>query len=55
MAKNLLFPPGPGADPDRVVYEEDGLKSEASAPCQLNCPAGIDIPSYICVSWHRRI
>ncbi|MGO8877928.1 MAG: FAD-dependent oxidoreductase [Desulfomonilaceae bacterium] len=47
MAENLLFTPGPGADPDRVVYEEDGLKSETSAPCQLNCPAGIDIPSYI--------
>ena len=26
MAKDLLFPPGPGADPDYVVYEEDGLK-----------------------------
>ncbi len=47
MAKNLLFRPGPGADPGRVVYGEDGLKTEASAPCQLNCPAGIDIPSYI--------
>jgi putative selenate reductase YgfK subunit len=47
MAKNLLFPPGPGADPHYIVYEEDGLKKESSAPCQLNCPAGIDIPSYI--------
>ena len=47
MAKDLLFPPGLGADPDYVVYEEDGLKRESSAPCQLNCPAGIDIPSYI--------
>ncbi|MEI6133455.1 MAG: hypothetical protein WCP72_00655 [Desulfomonile sp.] len=45
MAKDLLFPPGLGADPDYVVYEEDGLKRESSAPCQLNCPAGIDIPS----------
>ena len=47
MGKNLLFPPGPGADPLHIVYEEDGLKRESSAPCQLNCPAGIDIPSYI--------
>ncbi len=47
MGKNLLFPPGPGADPLHIVYEEDGLKHESSAPCQLNCPAGIDIPSYI--------
>jgi NADH-quinone oxidoreductase subunit F len=47
MSANLLFPPGPGADKNRVVYDEEGLKHESSAPCQLNCPAGIDIPSYI--------
>jgi len=47
MAINPMFPPGPGADKDRIVYEEDGLKGETSAPCQLNCPAEIDVPSYI--------
>lgn len=47
MTSHLLFPPGPGADKTRIVYEADGLKHESSAPCQLNCPAGIDIPSYI--------
>lgn len=48
MQGNLLFPPGPAADKDRIVYDEaDGLKHESSAPCQLNCPAGIDVPSYI--------
>ncbi len=47
MPSNLLFTPGPGADRDHIVYEEDGLKRETSAPCQLNCPAGIDVPSYI--------
>lgn len=47
MPGKLLFPPGPAADKDHIVYAEDGLKRETSAPCQLNCPAGIDIPSYI--------
>lgn len=47
MNPNLLFPPGVGASEDRIVYGEDGLKRESSAPCQLNCPAGIDIPSFI--------
>lgn len=48
MPANPMFPPGPGADKTHIVYdEENGLKHEASAPCQLNCPAGIDIPSYI--------
>ena len=47
MSENLLFPPGPAADKTRIVYDEDGLKRESSAPCQLNCPAGIDVPSYI--------
>ncbi len=48
MSTSPLFPPGPGADTDRVVYDaDDGLKRESSAPCQLNCPAEIDIPSYI--------
>lgn len=47
MASRPLFPPGPAADKDYIVYEIDGLKRESSAPCQLNCPAGIDIPSYI--------
>lgn len=47
MSSNFLFPPGPGADKDRIVYDADGLKRESSAPCQLNCPANIDIPSYI--------
>lgn len=47
MNENLLFPPGPAADRTRTVYDSDGLKKESSAPCQLNCPAGIDIPSYI--------
>ena len=47
MSDNLLFPPGPAADKTRIVYDSDGLKRESSAPCQLNCPAGIDVPSYI--------
>ena len=47
MSENLLFPPGPAADKTRIVYDSDGLKRESSAPCQLNCPAGIDVPSYI--------
>lgn len=47
MSPNPMFPPGAGADPDYIVYGDDGLKRESSAPCQLNCPAGIDVPSYI--------
>lgn len=47
MGDNLLFPPGAGADKDYIVYADDGLKRESSAPCQLNCPAEIDVPSYI--------
>jgi putative selenate reductase YgfK subunit len=47
MDGTLLFPPGPGADKDYIVYGDDGLKRESSAPCQLNCPAEIDVPSYI--------
>ncbi|MEW6111617.1 MAG: FAD-dependent oxidoreductase [Thermodesulfobacteriota bacterium] len=47
MNDNLLFPPGPAADNSHIVYDADGLKRESSAPCQLNCPAGIDVPSYI--------
>ncbi len=47
MIRRPMFPPGPGADKDYIVYAEDGLKRESSAPCQLNCPAEIDIPSYI--------
>jgi NADH-quinone oxidoreductase subunit F len=54
MKSNMLFPPGPGADKDRVVYAEDGLKHESSAPCQLNCPAGIDVPSYVALIGHGR-
>ncbi|HMK37018.1 MAG TPA: FAD-dependent oxidoreductase [Desulfomonilaceae bacterium] len=44
---HIMFSPGAGADKDRIVYAEDGLKRESSAPCQLNCPAEIDVPSYI--------
>uniref|UniRef100_A0A7C4EYR1 4Fe-4S dicluster domain-containing protein n=1 Tax=Desulfomonile tiedjei TaxID=2358 RepID=A0A7C4EYR1_9BACT len=47
MTVHPMFPPGPAADKDRIVYAEDGLKRESSAPCQLNCPAEIDVPSYI--------
>jgi putative selenate reductase YgfK subunit len=48
MTTNPMFAPGAGADKNRIVYsEEDGLKHETSAPCQLNCPAGIDVPSYV--------
>lgn len=54
MFTHLLFPPGPGADKDHVVYAEDGLKRESSAPCQLNCPAEIDVPSYIALIGQRR-
>ncbi len=47
MSPKNICPPGPGADKEHSVYAEDGLKRESSAPCQLNCPAGIDVPSYI--------
>jgi putative selenate reductase YgfK subunit len=47
MGDKLLFKPGAGADPHYIVYDRDGLKRESSAPCQLHCPAGIDVPSYI--------
>ncbi len=47
MTGRPLFTPGPGADKDRRIYGADGLKRESSAPCQLHCPAGIDIPSYV--------
>ena len=47
MTGRPLFSPGPGADKNRKVYGSDGLKRESSAPCQLHCPAGIDIPSYV--------
>lgn len=49
-----MFEPGPHADKARVVYDKDGLKRESSAPCQLNCPAGIDVPSYIALIGHGR-
>ncbi len=42
-----MFPPGPAAPGAEEIYDEDGLKRESSAPCQLNCPAHIDVPSYI--------
>ena len=54
MAMEPRFPPGPHAEVSRVVYAEDGLKRESSAPCQLNCPAGIDVPSYIALIGHGR-
>ncbi|MEW6140760.1 MAG: FAD-dependent oxidoreductase [Thermodesulfobacteriota bacterium] len=54
MKAQPLFPPGPGADKDHLVYAEDGLKRESSAPCQLNCPAGIDIPSFIALIGHGK-
>jgi NADH-quinone oxidoreductase subunit F len=47
MGHDPMFSPGPGANREHIVYEEDGLKRESSAPCQLNCPAEIDVPSYI--------
>jgi len=54
MAIVPMFAPGPLADKARVVYDKDGLKRESSAPCQLNCPAGIDVPSYIALIGHGR-
>ena len=54
MTAHLLFTPGPRADKSRIVYDEDGLKRESSAPCQINCPAGIDIPSFIALIGHGR-
>ena len=54
MALNPLFPPGAAADKDHIVYGDDGLKRESSAPCQLNCPAEIDIPSYIALIGQER-
>ena len=50
MTERPLFSPGPGADKGRKVYGTDGLKKESSAPCQLHCPAGIDIPSYVALT-----
>jgi NADH-quinone oxidoreductase subunit F len=47
MGDDLMFSPGAGADKDHITFAEDGLKRESSAPCQLNCPAEIDVPSYI--------
>ncbi|MBP8646641.1 MAG: FAD-dependent oxidoreductase [Syntrophobacteraceae bacterium] len=37
-----------------MVYDTDGLKRESSAPCQLHCPAGIDVPSYVALVGHGR-
>ncbi|MEW6349925.1 MAG: FAD-dependent oxidoreductase [Thermodesulfobacteriota bacterium] len=54
MKSDLLFPPGPGADKNYVVYDADGLKRESSAPCQIHCPAGIDVPSYIALIGQER-
>ncbi len=54
MAIQPLFAPGAHADKTHIVYADDGLKRESSAPCQLNCPAGIDIPSYIALVGHGR-
>lgn len=47
MTGRPVFFPGAGSDKNRRVYGANGLKRESSAPCQLHCPAGIDIPSYI--------
>jgi len=47
MAVTRMFPPGRGVDKAHDPYDESGLKRESSAPCQLNCPAGIDVPSYV--------
>jgi len=54
MSSRYLFRPGPRADRDSVVYDTDGLKRESSAPCQLHCPAGIDVPSYVALVGHGR-
>ncbi len=54
MKSEQIFTPGPRADKSRVVYDKDGLKRESSAPCQINCPAGIDIPSFIALIGHGR-
>ncbi len=54
MSSPPFFSPGPGADKDRIVYDTDGLKRESSAPCQLHCPAGIDVPSYVALVGHGR-
>ncbi|MGC9195467.1 MAG: FAD-dependent oxidoreductase [Syntrophobacteraceae bacterium] len=54
MTGRPLFSPGPGADAERKIYGPDGLKRESSAPCQLHCPAGIDIPSYVALTGQGR-
>jgi NADH-quinone oxidoreductase subunit F len=55
MKQKPCFQPGPGADPKHVAYDENGLKRESSAPCQLHCPAGTDIPSFVTLTGHGRI
>jgi NADH-quinone oxidoreductase subunit F len=54
MTKEYTFVPGPAADKTHIVYNADGLKRESSAPCQIHCPAGIDIPSFIALIGQER-
>lgn len=49
------FQPGPGADLRHIPYDEHGLKRESSAPCQLHCPVGTDIPSFVALAGHNRL
>jgi len=55
MNPKPCFQPGPGADSKHIAYDEDGLKRESSAPCQLHCPTGTDIPSFVTLAGHGRI
>lgn len=55
MNPKPCFQPGPGADSEHIAYDEDGLKRESSAPCQLHCPTGTDIPSFVTLAGHGRI
>jgi NADPH-dependent glutamate synthase beta subunit-like oxidoreductase len=54
MNPRPFFHPGAGADAKDIAYGEDGLKRESSAPCQLNCPAGTDVPSFVTLAGHGR-
>lgn len=55
MSQKPYFQPGPGADTRLIAYAEDGLKRQSSAPCQLHCPAGTDIPSFVTLAGHGRL
>lgn len=54
MIVKPMFTTSAHADKSRIVYDNDSLKCEFSTPCQRNCPADIDAPSYIALVGHGR-